>query len=54
MFVDATANFGMFYAGGSAAYVQGQNPTDYGATRDRPKSKAELLHLAAVWIGIPA
>jgi hypothetical protein len=29
-FVDATANFGMFYAGGSAAYVQGQNPNDYG------------------------
>jgi hypothetical protein len=25
-FVDATANFGMFYAGGSVAYVQGQNP----------------------------
>jgi|SRR5208283_4835093 hypothetical protein len=30
-FVDATANFGMFYAGGSAAYVQGQNPNDYGS-----------------------
>jgi hypothetical protein len=29
-FVDATANFGMFYAGGSVAYVQGQNPGDYG------------------------
>ena len=27
-FVDATANFGMFYAGGSVAYVQGQNPND--------------------------
>jgi len=27
-FVDATANFGMFYAGGSIAYVQGQNPSD--------------------------
>ena len=29
-FVDATANFGMFYAGGSVAYVQGQNPNDIG------------------------
>jgi len=29
-FVDATANFGMFYAGGSVAYVQGQNPSDIG------------------------
>jgi hypothetical protein len=27
-FLDATANFGMFYAGGSVAYVQGQNPSD--------------------------
>ena len=53
-FVDATANFGMFYAGGSVAYVQGQNPNDYVPPRDSPKSKAELLHLAAVWIGIPA
>ena len=30
-FVDATANFGMFYAGGSVAYLQGQNPNDYGS-----------------------
>jgi hypothetical protein len=30
-FVDATANFGMFYAGGSVAYVQGQNPNDVGS-----------------------
>ena len=30
-FVDATANFGMFYAGGSVAYVQGQNPNDIGS-----------------------
>jgi hypothetical protein len=30
-FVDATANFGMFYAGGSVAYVQGQNPSDFGS-----------------------
>ena len=29
--IDATANFGMFYAGGSVAYVQGQNPNDYGS-----------------------
>jgi len=28
--IDATANFGMFYVGGSAAYVQGQNPGDIG------------------------
>jgi len=28
--IDATANFGMFYVGGSAAYVQGQNPSDVG------------------------
>ena len=30
-FVDATADFGMFYAGGSVAYVQGQNPSDFGS-----------------------
>jgi hypothetical protein len=29
--IDATANFGMFYVGGSAAYVQGQNPSDVGS-----------------------
>ena len=29
--VDATANFGMFYAGVSLAYVEGQNPGDLGS-----------------------
>ena len=45
-FVDATANFGMFYAGGSVAYVQGQNPNDYSATTGPSKVEGGVAPLS--------